>query len=327
MTMQTLPATIRLPCCAVGIALLTLTTVPAASADSVNGFDLGNTSIPRDEIHHGGPPRDGIPAIDEPRFLEADSAGFLAPDDRIMGMDHNGVAKAYPIKILNYHEVVNDDFNGEGVVISFCPLCGTGMAFSAGIDGRKTDFGVSGLLYNSDVLLYDRRTESLWSQIMAEAVSGPMVGAKLEHLPASHTTWRDWRKRHPDTVVLSTDTGYNRDYNRTPYAGYEDSDRVWFPVANRDARYHSKELVIGLELDGGVKAYPFAELSQHDTPFQDEVAGRRISVHFDALNRTGRVLDESGNEIPTVIAFWFAWAAFHPDTEVFEAPRTTENAG
>ncbi len=300
-------------------ALLLLTVAANASGPSINGFDLGETSIPRDEIHHGGPPKDGIPSIDEPRFLEPESVDFLAPEDRVMGMTLNGVAKAYPIKILNYHEVVNDDFDGEDVVVSFCPLCGTGMAFSAGVDGRSTSFGVSGLLYNSDVLLYDRETESLWSQIMAEAVSGPMIGTRLEHLPASYTTWRDWLARHPNTLVLSTDTGYNRDYDRAPYAGYEDSEQVWFPVANRDARYHSKELVIGLELDGQVKAYPFAELSKHDTPFRDELAGHRLTVHFDADNRTGRVLDESGSEIPTVIAFWFAWVAFHPDTEVFEA--------
>lgn len=323
MTTHPFPAIVSLACRG-AVAALLLGAVQTLSAASLNGFDLDNASIPADEIHHGGPPKDGIPAIDDPRFVEADAAGFLAPDDRVMGMRHNGVAKAYPIKILNYHEVVNDEFNGEGVVVSFCPLCGTGMAFSAGIDGQPTDFGVSGLLYNSDVLLYDRRTESLWSQIMAEAVSGPMTGTSLEHLPASYTTWRDWRSRHPDTLVLSTDTGYNRDYNRTPYAGYEDSEQVWFPVANRDGRYHSKELVIGLELDDEVKAYPFTELSRHDTPFQDEVSGRRISVHFDASNRTGRVLDESGNEIPTVIAYWFAWTAFHPDTEVFEASRNAE---
>lgn len=306
-------------CSGIFAALLLLVTAQTVSADTVNGFDLSNTSIPQDEIHHGGPPKDGIPAIDEPKFVKSGAAGFLAPEDRVMGMTHNGVAKAYPVKILNYHEVVNDDFNGEEVVVTYCPLCGTGMAFSAGIGGRSTSFGVSGLLYNSDVLLYDRESESLWSQIMGEAVSGPMVGTRLEHLPASYTTWRDWSTRHPDTLVLSMDTGYNRDYSRSPYAGYEDSNQVWFPVANRDGRYHAKELVIGLELDGHVKAYPFAELSRHDTPFRDEVAGRHLTVHFDTRNRTGRVLDETGDEIPTVIAFWFAWTAFHPESDVFEA--------
>ncbi|HSH42193.1 MAG TPA: DUF3179 domain-containing (seleno)protein [Arenicellales bacterium] len=163
-------------------------------------------------------------------------------------------------------------------------------------------------------------TGSLWSQIMGEAISGPQLGTRLEHLPASYTTWRDWLQRHPDTLVLSTDTGYNRDYSRSPYSGYEDSERVWFPIANRDNRYHPKELVIGLEIESQAKAYPFAELSKHTTPFTDEVAGRRLTVHYDSSNRTGRVVDESGDEVPTVIGFWFAWAAFHPDTAVFESP-------
>lgn len=291
-----------------------------APAAGLNGFDLDNTLVPRDAIRHGGPPRDGIPAIDEPRFVDAGQANFLAPDDRVMGLAAGGVAKAYPVRILNYHEIVNDELGGEPVVVSYCPLCGTGMAFSARAGERQTEFGVSGLLYNSDVLLYDRRTESLWSQIMAQAVSGPLAGTRLEHLAASHTTWRDWRSRHPDTLVLSTETGYRRDYSRSPYAGYADSERVWFPVTNRDPRYHPKEQVIGLTLDGQAKAYPFTELAQRNAPFRDQFAGRGLTVEFDAANRTGRVLDANHEEIPTVIAFWFAWAAFHPDTAVFTAP-------
>jgi len=300
-----------------GAALL----VAAGSAGASwgdNGFDLDNAAVPRDEIRHGGPPRDGIPSIDRPQFLSAGEADFLDPEDRVLALEHDGVAKAYPVRILNYHEIVNDELAGDPVVVTYCPLCGTGMVFSALVDGRETDFGVSGLLYNSDVLLYDRRTESLWSQIMAEAVSGPLVGKTLDTLPASHTTWRDWSQRHPDTLVLSTDTGYSRDYSRSPYEGYADSRRIWFPVGNRDQRYHPKEMVIGLELGGESKAYPFAELSAQSGAFTDTVGGREVTVEFDPANRTGRVLGADGEEIPTVIAFWFAWAAFHPDTAVFQ---------
>jgi len=288
------------------------------AAALTNGFDVSNATIPADDIHHGGPPKDGIPSIDEPRFLEPGEADFLSPDDRVMGLHYNGVAKAYPIRILNYHEIVNDEIEGEALVVSYCPLCGSGMVFSGNVQGEPTDFGVSGLLYNSDVLLYDRRTESLWSQILATAISGPLAGTKLDHLAASHTTWQEWLERHPGSLVLSTDTGYSRDYRSTPYRGYEDTEQVWFPVAHQDRRYHAKEQVIGLELDGVVKAYPFAELSKRETPFTDTVAGREITVYFDAENRTGRLLDQAGEEIPTVTAFWFAWAAFHPDTMVFE---------
>jgi hypothetical protein len=268
-----------------------------------NGFNLNRASVPKDEIRAGGPPRDGIPAIDEPRFTAADGAGFLAPGDRVLGVVRNGVAKAYPVRILNWHEIVNDRFRGEAVVVSYCPLCGTGMVFSAEVDGRNLDFGVSGLLYNSDLLLYDRYSLSLWSQILGEAVSGAYVGTELTHLPASHTTWRDWRARHPDTLVLSRDTGYRRDYSRMPYDGYEESGRIYFPVANRDQRYHPKEKVIGLTLQGEAKAYPFTELAGRDTPFRDELAGTTITVHFDNENRTGRILDADGVEMPTVTGY------------------------
>lgn len=285
-----------------------------------NGFNLNRASVPVEQIHAGGPPRDGIPSIDEPRFIDPDDANFLVPGDRVLGLAHNGVAKAYPIKILNWHEIVNDEFRGESVVVSYCPLCGTGMAFSAKVDGKDLVFGVSGLLHNSDLLLYDRYSLSLWSQIMREAVSGTYVGTRLEQLPASHTTWRDWRERHPDTLVLSRETGFKRDYSRVPYEGYEKSGRIYFPVPISDERFHPKEKVIGLTLADSAKVYPFAELSKLDAPFTDEVAGRKVTVYFDAGNRTGRIVDAEGNEIPSVIAFWFAWVAFYPDTIVYRAP-------
>jgi len=285
-----------------------------------NGFNLNRASIPTQEIHSGGPPRDGIPSIDDPRFIASAKADFLEPEDRVMGVRHNGVAKAYPIRIMNWHEIVNDEFRGEPVVVSYCPLCGTGMVFSAEVDGQDLEFGVSGLLYNSDVLLYDRYSLSLWSQILGEAVSGMFVGTKLRQLPADHTTWHDWRQRYPDTLVLSRQTGYNRNYARVPYGGYEQSERIYFPVAHRDERYHPKEKVIGLTLAGKAKAYPFAELSKLETPFEDQLAGRKISVHFDAAHRTGRILDTEGREIPSIIGFWFAWVAFHPQTAVYQKP-------
>jgi hypothetical protein len=165
-----------------------------------NGFDLSDSLVQVAEIHGGGPARDGIPALDHPAFIAADQALFLTPNDRVLGLSRHGVAKAYPIAILNWHEVVNDQFGAEPLVVTFCPLCGTGMAFLATVDGRALKFGVSGLLYNSDVLLYDRQTESLWSQIMTTAISGPLKGQRLTMTPVAHTTWADWRQRYPDIV-------------------------------------------------------------------------------------------------------------------------------
>lgn len=282
-----------------------------------NGFDLSKTLIPSDEIHHGGPPRDGIPAIDDPIFVAAGQAGYLNDEDRVLGISIGGLAKAYPIRVLDWHEIVNDEFDGNPTVVSYCPLCGTGMAFDARIDGQSRSFGVSGLLYNSDVLLYDRESESLWSQVLRKSVSGPLIGQDLRQVPLSHTTWRDWRARHPKTLVLSTETGHSRDYSRSPYGGYADSTSIFFPVKNKSDRFHPKELVIGVNLDGNVKAYPFSELSRSRATISDKMGGTDLRIEFDAANRTGRVLDVAGDEIPSTISFWFAWYAFFPNTAVF----------
>lgn len=289
-----------------------------------NGFELKDASINPQRIQRGGPPRDGIPAIDEPRFTGADGAGWLRPDDRVLGLEHNGVAKAYPLRILDWHEIVNDRFAGEPVVVSYCPLCGSGMAFDADIGGEARSFGVSGLLYNSDVLLYDRGTESLWSQIEMEAVSGPLKGTELVLLPMRNTTWRAWRREHPDTRVLSRDTGHRRNYDATPYEGYDETPGLYFPVTHRDRRFHPKAPVLGLELDGETfKAYPFDELDKAldggSGEIPDTVGGRKLTVRYDAEAGSAAVFDGEGRELPTVRAFWFAWAAFHPDTEVFRA--------
>ena len=304
--------------------LVTLLLLAVATAWGVerNGFDLSNALVPVAEIHGGGPARDGIPALDQPRFMIAAEATFLTPESRVLGMTRHGIAKAYPLAILNWHEVVNDRFGTEPVVVTFCPLCGTGMAFLATVGDQTLDFGVSGLLYNSDVLLYDRQTESLWSQLLTTAITGPLRGRRLTMLPISHTSWADWRQRYPDTLALSPETGHFRDYGRDPYAGYAHGEQIMFPLRFQSQRFHPKEPVIGLELDGRFKAYPFTELARAETPLRDRIGERVVRVEFDAAHRGGRVLDRSGQELPSVIAFWFAWYAFHPETEVFTAPKT-----
>jgi len=306
------------------IALLSVTCANAqgdfqkGKARHLNGFKLTNLKISGREIRRGGPPRDGIPSIDHPDFAEAYGAGFLSKSDPVLGVEVNGIAKAYPIRILNYHEIVNDDFDGVPVVIAFCPLCGSGMAFSAKIDGQARTFGVSGLLYNSDVLLYDRQTESLWSQIMMQAVAGPDSGKELDFLPTTATTWGNWRAAHPTTLVLTTDTGFQRNYDVTPYQGYETSSSLMFPVNHSNKDYPKKEKVIGIEIAGKFKAYPFSELRKAGEEVQDEFNGQKLVVHFDKKSKTAAITDEDGKELPAVTLFWFAWYAFHPETEVFK---------
>ncbi len=301
------------------LLLICLFISTAAQADRYNGFDVRGSLIPADEIYQGGPPRDGIPALDKPKFIKANKADFLKKQDRILGLKRNGKFKAYPISILNWHEIVNDQIGHEKVVITYCPLCGTGIGFKAKTSQRLLTFGVSGLLYNSDVLLYDRETESLWSQIASKAIAGSMKGAPLTLIPLEHTTWGSWKQRYPDSLVLSTDTGHSRDYSRDPYAGYEDSEGIYFPVAHRDPRYHPKERVLGIEVNGKFKAYPFSELSQTNGSVKEIFNGKTLKIDYDTANQSARIFDKDGKELPGITSYWFAWYAFHPETSLFKA--------
>jgi hypothetical protein len=286
-----------------------------------NGFDLAGALVPAEEILQGGPPKDGIPAIDRPAFVGARDATNLRPDDMVLAIVRNGIAKAYPIRILNWHEVVNDRFGADDIVITFCPLCGSGVAFESKAGGRALRFGVSGLLYNSDVLLYDRETQSLWSQIRAQAVAGPLKGGRLAAVPVLHTTWADWRVRHPDSLVLSQKTGYSRDYNGDPYAGYEKSAELMFPVRFRAEGYHPKERVLGIELGGKAKAYPFVELAKGAGEIADTLAGRAVRIRYSREYQSAEAFDAKGQPLVATTLFWFAWAAFHPETELYRASR------
>lgn len=287
-----------------------------AIATSMNGFELDNALIPADEIFQGGPPKDGIASIDKPRFISAKQAK-LKPDQRVMGLSFAGQVRAYPINILNRHEVVNDRFGDDYVAITYCPLCGSGMVFRAPGPDQALTFGVSGLLYNSDVLLYDRETNSLWSQLRMQAISGLRKGEKLNMLAASHTTLRDWLSRHPDTQVLSEDTGFGFDYSRDPYSAYKKSGDTWFPVAHNSSAYDKKEWVAGVIVNGQAKAYPFSELMLSAANFMDEVGGRAVRVEWLSDARSVAIYDADGVELPVVSAYWFAWYGFYPDTQIY----------
>jgi hypothetical protein len=304
-------------------AFISLFALPAFSA-SLNGFDLAGSLIPENEIHRGGPAKDGIPSIDEPKFVSAKKAN-IEDKQRVLGVYFDGVAKAYPINILNWHEIVNDSINGTPFVVTFCPLCGTGLVFDAHVNGERLEFGVSGLLYNSDVLLFDRQSDSLWSQIESKSVVGKFKGQALTLLNSRHTSWADWQKRYPDTLVLSQDTGFSRNYNRDPYSSYYTMDSTYFPVSHKaPKKWHPKERVLGLNIGNQSKAWPFIELEKAFKDTQEGVLAAtlnqtKVFIHWDAHARNAYVLDEEGNEIPSIQAFWFAWFTFHPDTSIFEA--------
>ena len=306
------------------LVILTLGYLQAQAATS-NGFNLDNASIPIAEIFSGGPPKDGIPAINHPKFVSIKDATFLHNEDRIIGVIINNVARGYPIKILNHHELVNDRIGDQSFTVSYCPLCGTGMVFTtnfgANENGNARIFGVSGLLYNSDVLLYDRSTLSLWSQIMKEAISGKLKGQKLTQIPALHTNLAEWKEKHPESEILSIDTGFHRNYNRSAYQGYERSRQIWFEVSQKAPQnYHPKEQVMGVEVNGMFKAYPFIELSkQGKTSFTDELNGLKINIQWNESSRSASVQSDKGITLNSTVAYWFAWFTFHPETLIFTA--------
>ena len=290
-------------------------------AQEKNGFDLSNALIPVGEILKGGPPRDGIPSIDNPKFEKAADTLPWQDGDLMMTYDQGQAQYAFPVGILNWHEIVNHDSDGEPVLISFCPLCGTGMAFDPVVDGRHLTFGVSGLLYNSDLLMYDHQTESLWSQIEGRAISGPLVGTELEPVAIRHELWQTWRARVGDNGrVLSTDTGHRRNYRQSPYGDYQNSERMYFPVSSTSRKYHPKTWVLGWTHNGESKAWPFPELANlEEGVLQDEIGGKTVSIHFDPDAPSAELRDESGKLLPGTRAFWFAWYTFHPETSIYKA--------
>ncbi len=300
--------------------LLVLALPGAAGAETRNGFSLDGALVPASEIRRGGVPRDAIPALNWPDMVSADAADFLGPADRVLGLAIDGRARAYPVGILNYHEIVNDIVAGRPVAVTYCPLCRSGVAFDATVDGRVRVFGVSGLLYDSDLLMYDRETESLWSQLGARAITGPSAGQVLELLPLRHTSWQDWLQRHPDTVVLSHDTGHRRDYRRDPYRDYAADPRsLMFPVARRDDRLRPKSLVLGLKIGDEARAWPLAALSGRDLPLADTLSGTDVLIHFDAKAGAAWATAADGTLLPATETYWFAWFTFHPETGVYTA--------
>ncbi len=281
------------------------------------GFDVSNATIPTNEILRGGPPRDGIPSIDRPDFISPAQARFMRNNDLVLSLTIGGETRAYPVRILVWHEIVNDTISGRPVAVTYCPLCGTAMVFDRRYGGRTLTFGVSGLLYHSDVLMYDRQTESLWSQLGLKAVAGKMVGHELEWMPVEHLTWKAWREKYPQGRVLSTNTGHRRDYTDHPYGSYETSPRTMFPVPQTRSDLPTKEWIAGLIVGGQAKAYPLARLPRN-ADFEDTVGGVVLRLRYDASIRSLNALRaDNGEPIPYTYAYWFAWQAFYPTTDLW----------
>ncbi len=286
-------------------------------------IDLSNLQISRSEIKSGGVAIDAIPSIDHPKFVAVEQANrFLSGSDMVMSVREGDSARAYPLRILTWHEIVNDIVDGRAIAVTYCPLCLTGMVFSREIPGARNgrvEFGVSGLLQNSAVLMYDRESMGLWSQLGRRAVSGKFAGRQLEWLSSEQMTWKSWRERYPAGQVLSTDTGFRRTYHQSPYDGYHRSPDPVFEVEGTRSDLPRKARIIGLVRNGHARAYRVDGLKTGT--FQDWVAAEQIEISYDQSSRLFQVKTRSGEVIPSVWSYWFAWQAFYPDTRIVKRLR------
>ena len=322
-------------------------------------------------------PADSIPAIDDPRFIELSQAVWLSDLEPVIAVDLGGEARAYPLQIMTWHEIVNDTIGATPIAVTFCPLCNTAIAFERPtIDGEVTTFGTSGKLINSNLLMYDRATESLWPQVTGVALRGPMKGEALTRLSALIVSWRDFKDAFPDGVVLSRDTGFVRRYGDNPYPGYDNIDSAPFLYSGEvDGRLAAVERIIGVNHVGDQLAFPYFRLRERASGgvsvAQDRVGSLPVVVFWQkgttsALDRTeisvsrdvgsaaafsrrlgdkmlrftvqdgalvdtqtrsrwnlfgrataGRLRGQRLLPAQATDSFWFNWAAFYPDTEVW----------
>ena len=334
--------------------------------------DFSLHTVAYDEFLSGGVPRDGIPPLDDPQFESiADADSWLEDVQPVVSLEVNGQARAYPLAILTWHEIANDTVGGVPVSVTFCPLCNSAVAFDRRLGDVTLDFGVSGNLRHSDLVMWDRQTESWWQQLTGEGIVGVYAGYRLNLVPAQIVSWADFRAAFPDADVLSRDTGHSRDYGRNPYYGYDRVDQSPFLFQGRpDDRLLPMERVAALELDGQTLAFPFTTLEREGAVnyeanggsivvlfqpgtasaldqsriaesrdvgatgvFDAELDGQmltfRVSADGFADDQTGSVWNVLGQAVSGPLAgqsltpivhgnhFWFAWAAFAPETVVY----------
>lgn len=282
--------------------------------------DFNGAKVAKEDLLQGCFGKDCIPSIEDPKFETAQEADtWLDSDDRVFALEYNGVVRAYPQRIMNWHEIVNDDANGTPIAITFCPLCGSALAFERTVDGVITEFGVSGKLHNSDLVMYDRYEGNLWQQITGEAIVGSAArrNEKLMKVPIITVHWSQWKEEHSDTQVLSRDTGFSRNYDQYPYGTYEENDELLFGVEGLDKSLQIKTVVYGVELGEASKAYPEDVFNQ--TPkITDTVGGISVTLERQANGEIIVINTVTSEEIIPIRLFWFAWATFHPDTQLYQ---------
>lgn len=295
--------------------------------------DFSRASVDFSEIRSGGPAKDGIPPIDRPRFLQVDNVEGLNVREALITVSLNGQVKAYPLRILMWHEIVNDTLAGVPIAVTYCPLCNAAIVFERRLpDGRLLDFGTTGKLRHSDLIMYDRQTESWWQQFGGEAVVGAFAGTELTKVSATILSWEDFAVAHPTAEVLSRETGFDRPYGGRPYGGYDElgSPTVTGSKNSSDDRVPLKERVVFVERGEEAVAVPFSALEAAGE-VEVEVGGDLLRITwlpdvlspFGSDDLDGKVvgsaevrLAETGEIVVSDTPFWFAVAAFRPDVRV-----------
>lgn len=256
--------------------------------------DADAVAAPADQLVEAGPSDDGIPSIDDPTFESVVAADQYLKDEGLgLDVSKNGQHRFYPYQILVWHEIVNDVFADQPMLVTFSPLTFSGAVFDPTVDGEALQFGVSGRVWNNDLVMEDRKTHSLWVQMLERAVTGDMNGKTLTRIPSTVMAWKDWKRTYPQGKVLSRDTGFTRDYTRDPYGTYYATNTIWFPLTHTDSRLPLKSYVYGAEVDGKYIAYP-AELIESS----EDLTGFVGNAQADYL-------------------YWFIWSAVHPETDVY----------
>jgi hypothetical protein len=290
----------------------TASATPTAQGAPINAAqefstDFSISSIDFGEILSGGPPKDGIPSIDNPEFISVREVdGWINPNEPVILVDLNNEAKAYPLQILVWHEIVNDNVGGIPVIVTFCPLCNTAIAFSRTVEGEIYDFGTTGRLRFSNLIMYDRQTETWWQQAEGKAIIGTLTGTQLEFLPSAIISWDDFKKKYPDGLVLSKQTGFIRSYGRNPYVGYDDVNNPPFLYQGPETpgRLPPVARVLAIEIGTETVAYPYELLSQ-EFAVNDIVAGEEIAVFWSpgTASALDAALIADGNDVGTAVSY------------------------
>ncbi|MDJ0785633.1 MAG: DUF3179 domain-containing (seleno)protein [Myxococcota bacterium] len=280
-----------------------------------NGFSLEGLSVSKEHLIGGGPPRDGIRSVDAPEFVAVADADWVMEKNPVLGVALGGVARVYPLHLMERHQIVNDRFGDLPVAVTYDPLAGAPRAFSRELDGRTLEFGVAGLIWNHGFLMYDRETESLWSQFTGECVAGKLVGKQLAPIRIDQVTLESWLAVNPVSAVLARPAPDKIDYRHSAFDTYIVRDETIFPVRAVDRAYHLKEVVVGVQAGGKSRAYLGSALTIAGGSVVDDFEGREIRIFYDG--QAGLFAHHAPSDVKVQEAYWLAWKAFHPDTEVY----------